>query len=184
MATNAANARIFGSELDAVRIGPLGSTLPTDLAAPDAALVDAGWLHTDGIPFSPADSVQKIRGHQGGAVVRTTISESDLTFSFQCLETTALTLGLQHNVKDSTTTTGTTVMTVSPARSVLARAFVLDLYDKDNTDIHYRYVIPRGEIGERSEFTFANSDITAYSFTVEVVGDFEIITNDPAAAAA
>lgn len=181
MALNVANARIFGSDLDKVQIGPLGATMPTGLAAPAATIVDVGWLHTDGIPFTPTDSVEKFRGHQGGGVVRTTITESDLTFGFQCLETTALTLGLQHNILTTATATGVTTMSASPGRKVLARAFVLDLFDKDNTAIQYRYTIPRGEIGEREEFTYVNSDITGFTFTVQVVGSFNIITNDPAA---
>lgn len=181
MALDAANARIFGSDDDKVQLAVLGTTLPTGLAAwTDGE--DVGWLHTDGIPFTPSDSVEKLRGHQGGRVVRTTITESDLTFQFQCLETTALTLGLQHNITSAATATGVTTMNASPGRQVEARAFVLDLYDKDNTDIHYRYVIPRGEIGERSEFTHANSDITGYTFNVEIIGSYDIITNDPAAA--
>jgi len=184
MTLDAANARIFGSDDDKVQLGPLGSTLPTALGAVDPALLDVGWLHTDGIPFTPSDSVEKLRGHQGGRVVRTTITESDLTFQFQCLETTALTLGLQHNITSAATATGVTTMNASPGRQVEARAFVLDLYDKDNTDIHYRYVIPRGEIGERAEFTHANSDITGYTFNVEIIGSYDIITNDPAAAVA
>lgn len=184
MALDAANARIFGSDDDKVLIAPLGTTAPLDLAAPGVEFDDAGWLHTDGIPFTPADSVEKLRGHQGGRVVRTTITESDLTFQFQCLETKALTLGLQHNITSAVTTTGTTVMEASPGRQIEARAFVLDLYDKDNTDIHYRYVIPRGEIGERAEFSHSNADITGYTFTVEIIGSYTLITNDPAAAVA
>ncbi|BDZ40825.1 hypothetical protein GCM10025865_01240 [Paraoerskovia sediminicola] len=181
MAIDAANARIFGSDDDKVQVGPLGSTLPTDLAAVDAAIVDVGWLHADGVPFTPSDSVEKFRGHQGGRVVRTTVTESDLSFTFQCLETTALTLGLQHNVTSSVTATGTTTIEATPGRKIEARAFVLDLFDKDDTSIHYRYVIPRGEIGERAEFSHSGSDITGYTFTVEVIGSYQIITNDPAA---
>ncbi len=182
MALDAANARIFGSDLDKVSVAPLGTTAPTALSALDAAFLDVGWLHTDGIPFTPADSVQKIRGHQGGKVVRTTISESDLSFTFQCLESTAVTLGLQDNITASATATGVTTQTISAGRNVEARAFVLDLYDKDDTSIHYRYVVPRGEIGERQEFTYANSDITGYTFTVEIIGSYTRITNDPALA--
>lgn len=182
MALDAANARIFGSDDDRVLLAPLGSTLPTDLSAPDLAFEDVGWLHTDGLPFTPTDSVEKIRGHQGGGVVRTTITESDLTFQFIALETNAVTLPLQHNIQSATDAAGVTTLEARPSRLVLARAFVLDLYDKDNTDIHYRYICPRGEIGERSEFAHVNNDITAYTFNVEIIGSYQIITNDPVAA--
>lgn len=180
MGLDAANARIFGSDDDKVSIGALGSTLPTTLAALDAALVDVGWLHSDGVVFNPADTLGRFRGHQGARIVRTRLTESGTSFTFQCLESTALTMGLQHNVKSSATLTGVTTLTVSPSRKVIPKAFVLDLFDADDNSIHYRYAIPRGEIGERSEFTLAGSDITGYSFPVEIIGDFFIITNDPA----
>lgn len=182
MAVDAANARIFGSDDDRVMIAPLGTDLPEDLGDPDPAFTDLGWLGTDGIGFTPSDSVEKFRGHQGGRVVRTKNTESDTTFTFQCLETTAATLGLQYKITDQSTTDGTTTMTVSSGRDVIARSFVIDVYDSDAETIHYRYVIPRGEIGERSEFTLSNSDITAYEFTVEIIGDYFVITNDEAVA--
>jgi hypothetical protein len=179
MALDAANARIFGSDDDKVLVGPLGTTLPTALAAPDAALLDVGWLHSDGLPFTPTDSIEKLRGHQGGKVVRTTITESDLNFQFMALETNQVTFPLQHNVTSSSVATGVATVNMSAGRLILARAFVLDLFDKDDPGIHYRYIIPRGEIGERSEFAHVNSDITTYTFPVEVIDSYTLITNDP-----
>lgn len=181
MPVNAENARIFGSDDDKVYVGPVGSTLPTTLAAPAATLVDAGWLHTDGFTIGQDATVNKFRGHQGGRVVRTKVSESGRTVQFQCLETTALTLGLQLNIKTRTTATQVTTMTVSTSTKIEARALVIDTFDIDGraTPVQYRYVIPRAEIGERSEFKLAGTDITAYNFTAEIIGDFFIITNDP-----
>lgn len=180
MATNAAQARIFGSDNDAVFIAPLGTALPTGLAEPGAGFEDVGWLHSDGITVGGDTNVEKFRGHQGGRIVRTKVTESNTTFQFQCLETTALTLGLQFNILDTTTAANVTTMNVSSGRNVETRAFVIDVYDEDATTIQYRFAIPRGEIGERSEFKIANTDITGYTFTVEVIGDYKILTNDPA----
>lgn len=180
MATNAANARIFGSDDDAVFIAPLGTALPTTLAAPGAGFEDVGWLHSDGITVGGDTNVEKFRGHQGGRIVRTKVTESNTTFQFQCLESTALTLGLQFNILDATTAAGVTTMEVSSGRNVETRAFVIDVYDEDATTIQWRFAIPRGEIGERSEFKLAGTDITGYTFTVEVIGDYKIITNDAA----
>lgn len=180
MAVNAANARIFGSDNDAVSIAPLGTALPTTLAPLAAPFTDVGWLGTDGIPFTPGDSVDRIRGFQGNRVVRTSMTESGLSFTFQALETTALTVGLQHNIRTKETTAGVTRATASSGRGVEARVIVVDVYDKDDESIHYRYAFERAEIGERSEFTLSNTDITGYTFSVEVIGDFDIITNDPA----
>lgn len=180
MTLDAANARIFGSDDDKVLIAPLGSTLPTTLAAPDAAFLDVGWLHSDGIPFAPTDSVEKIRGHQGGKVVRTTITESDLGFTFTTLEQNAVTFPLQHNVTSSSVATDVATLNMSSGRLVLARAFILDLFDKDDASIHYRFICPRGEVGERQEFSAVNSDIMSYTIPVEVIDSYTLITNDPA----
>ncbi len=180
MALNADQARIFGSDLDKVWVAPRGTALPTTLGALDEDFVDAGWLHTDGIPFMPSDSVTQYRGHQGGRIVRQSINESGLSFQFQALETTALTLGLQHNILEKTVTSGVAKLRASSGRKVERRTFVVDLFDIDNTDIHYRYVIETGEVGERQEFAHANSDITGYTFPVEIIGEYILLTNDPA----
>lgn len=178
MAVNSSNARIYGSDDDAVFIAPLGTELPGDLDAPGAPFEDVGWLHSDGITVGGDTNVEKFVGHQGGKTVRTKVTESNTTFQFQCLETTALTLGLQLNILDSETIGGVTRQTVSSGRKVEARTFVIDVYDEDDTTIHTRYEIPRGEIGERAEFTLSNSDITGYTFTVEVIGDYYRVTNE------
>lgn len=190
MAVDSSNARIFGSDNDAVHVGPLGTTLPT---APDEALdpdlIDTGWLHPDGIEFTPGDSVEQFRGHQGARIIRTKITESGTQFMFQCLESKAAVLDLQHNVIDHTDTAGPpayTTHTLSPSRRVAPRAFVIDVYDDDTglEVVQDRYVIPRGEIGERQSFTLANSDIVGFTFNVEIIGDFFKISTDPGAFAA
>lgn len=181
MSVDSDNARIYGSDNDAVFIGDLGATLPTTLAAPHASLVHSGWLGTDGIGFTPSDSVNKFRGLQGQRVVRTKITESGLVFQFQCLESTAQTLRLQHNVKTLVNNTGVVTATLSPSRKVIPKAFVVDVYDDDVTPgVHDRYVIPRGEIGERSEYTLSGTDLTVFTFPVEIIGDFFLISNNPA----
>lgn len=179
MAVNSAAARIFGSDKDAVYIGDLGATMPTGLANPGAAFTDAGWLSDDGITLSPDDSVDKIRGFQGGGVVRTVMKESGKSFKFTCLESTALTLGLQHNITKSTTTSGVATITATAASKIENRAFIIDLFDADDSSIQYRYLIPNGEIGERADVSFTHSEVTGYEFTVEIIGDYTIITNDP-----
>lgn len=181
MPVDAANARIFGSDDDAVWVGKtLGAVLPIDLSEPGPDFDDLGWLHSDGPEFAPSDSVEKFRGHQGGRVVRTKMTESDSVFTVQCLETTAITLGLQHNIKEHNTTAGVSTLRLSSGRRVIARPWVLDFFDEDEITLHHRYVVPRGEIGERSSFKFANSDITGYTFPIQIIGDFFLITNDGA----
>lgn len=180
MALTAANARIFGSDDDTVSLAPVGSTLPTTLGALDAAFVDIGWLGPEGIALTPTDSVQKLRGHQGGKVVRTVITESDLSFSFMALESTIENFTLQWDPSATATAGGVTTTNFTSGRSILPRAFVIDTYDQDDATIHHRWVIARGEIGGREEVKFTSGEIAGFKFTVEVIGAVVHLTNDPA----
>ena len=184
--TDAANARIYGSDDDRVLIGAVGATLPEDLAEPGPAHEDAGWLNDDGLDLNPSDSVESFTGHQGGGLVRTKMTSSDTAFVFRCLETKALTLGLQFQIKNKVTTgvgaAAVTRSTLGAGRKVVARSFIIDLFDDDGQGnlIHRRFVIPRGEIGERGSVPLKKSAITVYEFTVKIIGDWFEITNDPA----
>lgn len=180
MALDSDNARIYGSDDDCVYDAPIGTTPPATLATdPPEPWEDFGWLSEDGIDINPSDSVEKFRGHQGGRVVRTKMTNSETQFVFRCLETKAQTINLQFNVKDRETTDGTTRTTFSSGRQVVARAFIIDLFDDG---VHRRFEIPRGEIGERGSIAFKNSEMTVYEFTVEIIGDWYELTNDPAVA--
>lgn len=186
MAQNADNVRIYGSDDDAVSLAPAGTALPTTAAEPGtipAGFEDAGWIHTDGITFGGDTNVERFRGHQGGRVIRVKITESNTTIQWQCLETTALTLGLQLNIKSKATALGVTSAVASSGRKVERRAFVIDTFDADvlvgEDPLFYRYT-GELEVAEREEFVIASTDMTGFTFTAEVMGDFNIITNDPA----
>jgi hypothetical protein len=186
MAQNAENVRIYGSDDDAVSLAASGTALPTIAAVAGTTpigFVDAGWIHTDGITFGGDTNVERFRGHQGGRVIRVKITESNTTIQWQCLETTALTLGLQLNIKSKATALGVTSAVVSSGRKVERRAIVVDTFDADvlvgDDPLFYRYTA-EVEVAEREEFVIASTDMTGYTFTAEVMGDFNIITNDPA----
>lgn len=190
MAQNADNVRIYGSDDDAVSLAPTGTALPTTAAVAGTIPVgfaDAGWIHTDGITFGGDTNVERFRGHQGGRVIRVKITESNTTIQWQCLETTALTLGLQLNIRSAETTLGVTTAVVSSGRKVERRAICVDTFDADvmvgSDPLFYRYTA-EVEIAEREEFVIASTDMTGFTFTAEVMGDFNIITNDPAFAVA
>lgn len=180
------NARIYGSDEDAVFDAPLGTAAPTTLATdlntePAAPWEDFGWLGEDGMNLNPSDSVTKFRGHQGGKVVRTKMVTSETQFVFRCLETKAQTINLQFQVK------GRTITGVAPneiarttfgsGRQVVSRAFLVRLVDEG---VIRWFEIPRGEIGERGSLALRNSEMSVYEFTVEIIGDWYELTNDPA----
>lgn len=180
------NARIYGSDDDAVFDAPLGTAVPAGLATnldtePAAPWADFGWLGEDGLNLNPSDSVTKFRGHQGGKVVRTKMVTSETQLVFRCLETKRQTIDLQFQVKDRTITgvapNQIARTTFGSGRLVISRAFLVRLVDGGVTRW---FEIPRGEIGERGSLAFKNSEMSVYEYTVEIIGDWYELTNDPA----
>lgn len=176
------NARIYGGDLDSVWVGAHGAVMPAD----DGIVVpenhdNVGWLSDDGLNFAHNDNTETFNGHQGGRVVRKKVTTSEDTFTFTALETTLVTFGLIHDIKEHTTTGGVSRLKVSGSKKQNdRRSWIVDTWDGD---IWYRYLIPSGEIGERPEEVKSNSAITMYELTVTVYGGYELLTNDPAMAA-
>lgn len=173
MAVNAENARVYGSDSDAIYLAPLGTPLPTTIdGALDAAFEDVGWLHSDGITETLTGSKSVIRGHQGGGVVRTRVDEGGTTFGFHALESKPLTSKLRYNEKNVTVTAGVRKVTRGAGQKVTAMAAVVDVFDADDVTVKERHVISRLEIMPDGDRTFAGSDIAGFPFTGEVIGDY------------
>ena len=129
---NAENARMFGSDDDYVAVAPLSATFAAPTALTPAAptpFVEVGWLGPDGLNLTPNDEVSKLKGFQGGRVIRTVVTSSETSVSFQALESTLLTLGLSLGLKDSTTTAKITKHTLPGSRVVESRQFLVGLFD-------------------------------------------------------
>lgn len=179
MVTNADNARIYGSDLDAVYLAPVGTTLPTTLNAVLAgAFEDVGWLHSDGIVETPTGSKTSIRGHQGARVVRTRIEEPGTTIGFIALESKPQTKSLRYDEKAVSVVSGVRQVTRGAGQKVSARAAVIDFFDADNTTIKERWVIPRLEIVADGERTMVNNDIAGFPFVGEIIGDYYTYEGD------
>lgn len=173
MAVNSANARIFGSDLDAIYLAPLGTPLPQSIDAPlDAAFEDTGWLHSDGITETLTGSKSVIRGHQGSGVVRTRLEESGTEIGFHALESKPQTKSLRYNEKSVTTAGGVRKVVRGAGQRVSARAAVIDIYDADDTTVKERHVIERFEIVPDGERVFAGTDIAGFPFLGEIIGDY------------
>jgi hypothetical protein len=173
MAQNANFARIYGSDLDAIWLAPLGSTLPTTIsAAPAAPFEDVGWLNSDGISEALTGSRNKIRGHQGNGVVRSRMTEPGTEISFTALETKKQTLALRYYEKTSAIATGVKTATRGPGQRVAVRAAVIDIFDADDTTIKERFCIPRFEIVANGDRVATYTDIAGFPFLGEIIGDY------------
>ena len=182
MATNAENARIYGSDLDAIYLAPIGTPLPEGIDDElDAAFEDIGWLSEDGITETATGSADKKRGYQGSGVVRTIITEPGTTVSFVALEEKPMTDELRYYQKSSTTSGGVRRATRSPGQRVSRRACVIDKYDVDDTSRKTRDIIEVLEITPNGDKVATSTDISVYPFVGEIIGDYEhLATEEPA----
>ena len=180
MSVNSLLARIYGSELDAVWLAPLGTALPTDLSTdPGAAFEDVGWLDTDtGITETATGSVTKLRGHQGNGVVRTRMEETGTQIQFTALETKALTLGLRYDERNVTTTDGVRHARRSPGQKVKAMAAVIDLKDADDETVAERFCIPRFEIAPNGDRVNVSTALATLPYIGEIIGFYDHYMTD------
>lgn len=176
---NQANVRIYGDDDDAVWVGPKGSTFPAAMATPAATFIHLGWLGEDGIDLDQDVTVNTFNGHQGGAQLRAKKGAVGRSFKFQALEETATTLGLYYPGIKGTTTAGVTTFVVPAGSRADERAWMVDTWDDT---IYKRYQIPVGQVGETGTISHTNSGMTIYEFTVQVMGGFNIVSNNPALA--
>lgn len=173
MTVNSELARIYGSDSDSVYLAPFGTTLPTTLGgALDAAFEDVGWLNGDGITESLSGTVDKKRGFQGKRVIRQSMGESGTSIAFVALESKDMTNGLRYHEKTvDTTVTGVRKAVRGSGQRISVRSAVIDLFDQDDDDVKERFIIPRFEISPNGD-RVAGSDIVAYPFVGEIIGDY------------
>lgn len=167
----------FGSDDDDVSFAPVGTELPTDLTTIDQAFKEIGLINEDGMTFSPSDSVDKRKGHQGHRVYKTVMTESDTGFSFIALQSNLQTLGIQWNIKKSSKQGGVSTHVLSNARDITTFAIVIRVYANGHK---YLWACSRFEIGERNEYKLAATEDTAYAVNGTFVADIVFITDDPA----
>lgn len=180
MTVKAELARIFGSDSDAIHLAPYGTTLPTTLeGALDPAFEDVGWLSEDGLTETLTGSVERRRGLQGRGVVRTFMGESGTQIAFVGLESKAQTNSLRYHEKQvDTTVPGVRKTKRGAGQRIQVRAAVIDLFDADDDAVKERFVIPRFEIAPNGDRTFVGTDIAAYPFLGEIIGDYDHFATD------
>lgn len=181
MVKNRENIRIYGDDESAVHVAPKGTTGPTGLAAPGVGFEELGWLSEDGVDLDRNEDVQEFKGWQGGKLLRKKITSVDDTFKFQCLEETALSLGLYYKGQAPAVTGvgAAAVATITVTNQAVSdeRAWVVDAFDGG---VQKRYIISSGEVTSRATVGHKNSDMTIYEYTVTIYGDYTLLTNNPA----
>lgn len=178
---NPDNIRIYGDDESAVWIAPKGTVLPATLEDPPAPFKALGWLSEAGAPFSVSVDVEKFKGWQGGAIVRTKVTSTEKSIKVECLEENPLVTELYYDHKPATVTgSGLTKMAridLPKGIGTVERAAVVRYQDGGVT----KYLVCENvQVGDREELPHTSGDITAYGMTLEIVGDAYILTNAPA----
>ncbi len=180
MGVNSALARVYGSELDAIFVAPLGTALPDDINDPLAPAFDeVGWFDDSGIVEANTGSKTELRGHQGAGVVRTRMTEGGKTFAFSALEDKPLTRELWDNVRSvESTASGARKETVSPNQKVSARTAIINVIDADDETLVEKILIPRLEITPDGDRSYVANALSVRGFIGQVIGNFYRLTGE------
>jgi len=178
MTVDAGLARVYGSDSDAIHLGPLTATSPTTIDATPTGYEDVGWLHSDGVTETATGSTTQIRGHQGNRVVRSRIESGGTQIQFVALEDKAQTRELRYDVKVSSTAAGVRSETRGAGQKVAVRKAVIDFFDADDDEIKERWIIDRLEVFPNGDRVYVNTDIAGYPFMGEIIGDYTVLSTD------
>ncbi|MFI0406582.1 hypothetical protein [Actinomadura sp. 3N508] len=154
-----------------VRVSPLATIAPTN---PTDAY-GAGWNDLGALdPAGLSEGVNEDRAQHTPwgykSPVRTDITSSTRTYKFKCWETNVHTLSLFDRVAYEDMTIVGAGPSAYLAYDVVRpnkgdeRSFAIDLIDGD--DNYFRYIIPRGEVTERTEITWKGDEVVGYEYTV------------------
>lgn len=172
------NIHVFGGDDDTVWLAPLGSTLPTTLAAPDVAFVDAGFLGEDGMGLARDADIAELRVHQGGKIVRKKVTSSKKDITFRLVEDNDLVKSVVDTILSSSVALGVTTETISDGVDIWVGAAVIDLYD---TGYMERYVISRFEVGVTGEEPWTNSALREREAVGTIIGNYIRLSGAPPA---
>lgn len=163
MATNADYARV--GVTGAAFVADLGTTLPTDLAAPGTGFVDLGYMSEDGLTESRTEDRAEFTPWQETTPIRTEITGATKTFSITCWETNAAVVSLYYQTPttDMTETTGVVSFDEQGRPAPDPRVFIFDVFDGDR---QRRFICPRAEVTARGDIQYAAGNIVGYPLTI------------------
>ncbi|RKR92771.1 hypothetical protein BDK92_7251 [Micromonospora pisi] len=169
MAVDVSLIRAYNNGLVAVSaFGDSNPTLPTDgVAALSGDLAEVGAISEDGVTEATSQDRTDLFIWQGSTLARRIPGQFVKTFTFAAAETNLTTIGVQFPGSTITqTATGVTVEEVAPVTDI--RSWVLHGIDGTRG---LRIVVPLGEVTERGDVVWSNSEITVYEWTLSCYVD-------------
>lgn len=161
MANTAANVLV--GVTGAVYHGATAATgVPTSATGTIGTLIKpVGYISDAGVTQSISTSTTKIKAWQNSDVVRTIQTEHDVTYKFKMLEHNAETALMFYG-------NGTAASATLTGATLGHELYIFDINDGSAT---MRLVVPDGQITERGDVTFVNSETVAYEVTVTAYPD-------------
>jgi hypothetical protein len=153
----------------ALRTGPLGVTLPTDLGTWGSTIVNLGYISDDGITEAASTDRTEFIPWQGVAPIRTEVTKNTKTFAATLWESNWEVVSLYYGVGvDDVVVTGTGDAAVvvfdeygKPKRDL--RMFGIDVIDGVYAR---RIIVPYGEVTEKGDITYKSDTLIAYPVTI------------------
>jgi len=178
LAGNSDNIRVYGDLDSEVYFAPVGSTLPDTIADPAAPFAAIGWLSEDGVSLSVSTDVEKFRGWQGGATLRTKVTGTEKTITIQALEetpgVTELYYGHGAPVISGVEPDAVARIDLPEGIGSVARAAVFRFVDGGVTKL---LCCEKVEVTGRGELAHTNTGMTVYGLTLDILGDSYILTD-------
>lgn len=165
MATNSANVR--AGVTGVVSIGATGAAAPTSTIVALTGFTDLGFVSDAGVTESRSRSTNDIRAWQGGAIVRTLVTEGSLTFKLVLLETSKAVVEAYYGATATQTATEGNLVVV-PTATGGRKSFVIDVID--GAELNRSYV-PQGEITEVGDMVFSSGEPIGYELTITAYPD-------------
>lgn len=156
MALNADNVVVGVS--GKVYVGATSATAPTSSTSSLTGFTDLGYVSADGVTFTTDKSTNQIRAWQNADLVRESITEATVTYSFMLLETTqeAIEAYFGASLVDGK-------LELVPTSTGGRKSFVIDIVDGVKAIRHY---VPSGEILSVEAQTVQNGEAVGYGMTV------------------
>lgn len=148
---------------------PPGTAAPADSTTPlDPDYIGLGYVNEDGVTENWDDSVDDIIAWQNATTVRSSTTESTLSFELTLIQTRGSVLEMFHRGSTITEpTAGNYELEVKPITADPS-AWVLDVIDGGKL---IRIYVGNGEVVERGEVMYANGEPVGYPVTLRAYPD-------------
>ena len=146
----------------AVSMGLTTATAPTTASSAITGFSDLGYVSEAGVTETRGRSTKKITAWQNADTVREVVTESDLKYKCQLIETSKATVELYYGTTVTQTVTEGS-FSIIPASTGGRRSFVIDVIDGAEL---IRTYVPSGEVTEVGDRVYANGEPIGYEVTI------------------